>query len=47
MYILQRHKKLNALGIIATESKMQDKISYKKIIEDLILKNTKRIIFSK
>jgi hypothetical protein len=40
-------KKLNALDVIAIEDKILKKIEYKNIIEDFILKNTKKIVLSK
>jgi hypothetical protein len=42
-----KQERLNALDILAVESEMLDRISYKNIIEDLISKNSYRIMFFK
>jgi hypothetical protein len=40
-----KQEMLNALCIVAIESEMLDRISYKNIIEDIVSKNSYRIMF--
>jgi hypothetical protein len=40
-----KQEMLNAMGIVAIESEIVDRISYNNIIEDLITKNSYGIMF--